>query len=236
MIRFARFLLATGVLACTVPAVSAQTAAPPSPLMRHLSRVELGVSGMGSFGKEVSGLVVPPGAPDYQTAPTNGQRETISESPSNTLGALVNLRYTAKPYVGVEFNYTYARYTETFNNLTLAQPESPGQIQTGADEASFGYLVTPPHLVFGLQPFASVGAGTTRFKPTKGGGEAAPTQWRATYYYSVGLQEEFGDSHFGVRGSFRQAFNMAPDFLLNYLTILKHTSSIEPNVGFYLRF
>lgn len=222
MIRFPRLLLAATCIASLFPVLSAhaQTTA-QTPFMRQISRLDLGISGMGSFSKDVSGTVPQNGSPNAG--------KTVTESPSNTVGALVSIRYVARPYVGLEFNYTYARYTETFN-------VAPSQIQTGANEVSFGYLVTPPHPVFGLQPYASVGAGSTRFKPTRGGGNGAPTQWRATYYYSVGLQKEFADSHFGVRGGFRENFFLAPDFLLNYLTILQRTHTIEPNVGFYLRF
>lgn len=190
-------------------------------LDKQLARIDFGLHAMGQFNGSVSGPVTPTGASTYGT--------TLTESAGNTVGLLASLRYIYKPYIGAEFNYTYARYTETFN-------VSPGQIQTGVGEASFGYVVTPPHPVFGLQPFVSVGAGSTRFKPTKGGGQSAPTQWRATYYYNVGLQKEFGDSHFGVRASFRQAFFKAPDFLLNYLTINKHTTTYEPTIGMYVRF
>lgn len=232
MIRFARLLLAATPLACLVPALSAHAqTTTETPLMRQVSRLDLGISGMGSIGSDVSGKVLPPNAPNYGTGST-----VLSESPSNTFGALVNLRYIARPYVGLEFNYTYARYTETFTNVTLNQPQPPDQIQTGANEYSFGYIVTPPHPIFGLQPFVSAGAGSTRFKPTAGGGNGAPTQWRATYYYSLGAQKEFGDGHFGVRGAFRENFFLAPDFLLNYLTILQHTHTLQPNIGFYLRF
>ena len=221
MIRKATSLLAAGALAFSVFSAAAQTATPPTLLDRQLAKLDFGVSGIGQFSRSVSGPVIPTGAPDYPTV--------VTETASNTLGALINIRYTAKPYLGVEFNYTYARYTENFN-------VSPGQIQTRAGEYSFGYLVTPPHPIFGLQPFASVGWGTTEFKPTPHGGQGAPTQYRATYYYSVGLQKELGTSHFGVRAAFRQAYFYAPDFLLNYLTIKQHTLATEPYAGFYVRF
>jgi hypothetical protein len=214
-----RACLATALLlACTAVAGHSQTA---TPLSRQLSRIDFGISGIGEFTKTVSGTVPNNGAYDQNTV--------VSQSGSNTLGALGTIRYIAKPYVGLEFNYTYARYTEGY---TVA----PGAIQSGVFESSFGYVVTPPHPIFGLQPFASAGAGSTRFQPTHGGGQEAPVQWRATYYYSVGLQKEFGDSHFGARASFRQAFFLAPDFLQNYLTILQRTNTVEPNFGFYARF
>jgi hypothetical protein len=153
---------------------------------------------------------------------------------SNTLGALASIRYVAKPYVGLEFNYGWARYTENYE--PAPNGASLFQVQTTANEYSLGWVIMPPHQVFGLQPFISAGAGSTEFKPTGGGGQREPKQARATYYYNVGLQKEFSDSHFGVRVSFRQNFLLAPDYGQNYLTILQHTSTIQPTAGFFLRF
>jgi len=61
-------------------------------------------------------------------------------------------------------------------------------------------------------------------------------QYRATYYYNVGLQKELFNSNFGFRASFRETFYLAPDFGQNYLTILKHATTLQPMAGFYLRF
>ncbi|MDE1161521.1 MAG: hypothetical protein PW792_06185 [Acidobacteriaceae bacterium] len=230
MNRTARLLLAAGLVAGTAVTASAHAqdqSAPQSKLYERLSHLDFGLYGIGQFNSSVTGVVTPSGA---STAGT-----TLTEKAGNTVGLLANFRYTKKPYVGIEFNYTYARYTETLTDQTGASV-APGQIQTGVDEASFGYVITPPHQFFGLQPFVSVGAGSTRFRPTRGGGQSAPTQWRATYYYNLGVQKEFGDSHFGVRAAWRQAFFKAPDFLLNYLTINKHTTTYEPTAGFYVRF
>ncbi len=204
-------------LACTF---GVQAGAQVTALDKQLERIDFGVSGAGQFNSVVSGPVLPANAP-------NAGR-TLSDSASNTVGALVNLRYIARPYVGLEFNFTYARYTENYSY-------APFGVQTNVDEYSFGYVVTPRQTIFGLQPFASVGLGTTRFKPTTGGGQNLLTQARATYYYSAGLQKEI-IPHFGVRASFRQAFFLAPDFGQNYLTIKQHTFSTEPTAGFYLRF
>ncbi len=97
-------------------------------------------------------------------------------------------------------------------------------------------MVTPGHTLFGLQPFASVGAGSIEFKPTPHGGQGAPKQARMAYYYNVGLQQELFESHFGLRAGFRQVFFLAPDFGQNYLTIKQHTITSEPSIGFYFRF
>ena len=187
---------------------------------KQLDRIDFAISGAGEFNKVVSGTVLP------ANAPNSGR--TLSDSPSNTVGALVGLRYIAKPYVGFEFNFAYARYTQNFSY-------APFGVQNNADEYTIGYVVTPPHTVFGFQPFASVGAGSTKFQPTRGGGQNLNSQARATYYYSLGLQDEV-IPHFGVRVSFRQAFFLAPDFGQNYLTNKQHTFTSEPTIGFYARF
>jgi hypothetical protein len=230
MHSLSRALPATATLLVSVTGVAAaqtSTTAQTSGFARQLSRMDLGISGAGEFNKTVSGPIVPTGAPNYGIVTT--------QYGSNTFGALVNVRYVAQPYIGVEFNYGWARYTE---NYSPAPDLSSNlfQVQTTANEYSLGWIVTPPHPLFGWQPFASAGMGATEFKPTGGGGAGEPKQARATYYYNVGLQREFTDSHFGLRVSFRQNFFLAPDFGQNYLTILKHTSTIQPTAGFFMRF
>ncbi|HEY5382922.1 MAG TPA: outer membrane beta-barrel protein [Acidobacteriaceae bacterium] len=235
-----RALLATALLALAFGTAPAQT---PTRAERQLSRLDLGISGSGEFTRKVSGPILPTGASNcYLPSPTiphTGPCTTIlSQSASNTLGALATVRYIAKPLVGLEFNYGWARYTQAFTPApaTPADPSSVYPIQTTYNEYSFGYLITPAHTILGLQPFASAGAGTTYFKPTGGGGEGEHKQARAVYYYNIGVQQEFHDSHFGVRASFRQVFLLAPDFGENYLTIKQHTNTIQPTAGFYLRF
>jgi hypothetical protein len=223
MHSLSRALLATATLLLSVTGLAA---AQTTTVSRQLSRMDLGISGAGEFNKEVSGPILPTGAPNYKVMTT--------QYGSNTFGALATIRYVAKPYVGVEFNYGWARYTENY------EPGPNGasvfQIQTTANEYSLGWIIMPPHPIFGLQPFLSAGGGSTEFKPTGGGGQEEPKQARATYYYNVGLQKEFVDSHFGLRVSFRQNFLLAPDYGQNYLTILQHTSTTQPTAGFFLRF
>ena len=194
--------------------------APASPLDKQLSRIDLAVQGVGMLNKTVQGTLPPSAA--QEAGPT------ISDVPSNTLGALVTLRYVAKPFVGIEGNYGYARYTENYSNI--------GGVQTQANEYTLGYLVTPAFTIFEFQPFLSAGAGSIGFRPTPGGGQQLQIQARAVYYYSAGLQKEYFSEHFGFRGGFRQLFFLAPDYGQNYLTIKQRTITSEPMVGFYLKF
>lgn len=220
-------MLATATLFLSVTGIAAaQTSAQTSAFSRQMSRIDFGINGVGQLTNTVSGPIVPTGAPNYPMV--------TSQYASNTVGAGANIRYVAKPYIGVEFNYVWGRYTENYS--PAPDGSSLFQIQTTSNEYSFGWIVTPPHPIFGMQPFISAGAGTNQFKPTAGGGNGAPHQFRATYYYNAGVQKEFGDSNFGLRASFRETFYLAPDFGQNYLTILKHATTLQPSAGFYYRF
>jgi len=227
LIQKALYLFAGVLLTGSLSAV-AQTPT-VTPLDKQLARIDIGVMGVGEFNRQVSGPILSPGAPN--------PGQTVAAQGSNTLGALINIRYIARPYIGFEAHYSYARYTENYSGPgTVSFVSSPYGVQSNVDEETLGYIVTPPHTIFGLQPYASAGAGTMKFKPTPRGGEGERQQYRMGYYYSAGLQQEYNNGKFGLRVGVQQIFFLAPDFGDNYLTILKHTSTFEPGAGFYFRF
>jgi hypothetical protein len=193
-------------------------------LDKQLSRIDLSVVGVGVFNKASNGVATVNSVPNTP----------VSLSPGNTAGAVVSLRYIARPLVGFEFNYGYARYTDTFT--PFGAPGTSAGVQQNASEYSFGYVAHTRKQYFGLTPFASAGLGTIVFRPTPGGGEALPEQARAAYYFSVGAETTVLSPHFGIRAQYRQVFFKAPDFLTNYLTIQQRTTTYEPGVGFFLRF
>ncbi len=183
-----------------------------SGLDKQLARIDFAVLGQGLFNTTTSG--------------TNYLQQSVSDVPGNTLGALITLRYTVKPYFGLEGNFSYARFTQNYSNI--------GGIQANTDEYTLGYVVHPGEF-FGVRPFVSVGAGSIAYKPTPGGGQGLQTQARAAYYYNLGADDMLTE-HIGVRAQFRQSISLAPDFGQNYLTIKQRTYSTEPAVGVFLRF
>ena len=183
-----------------------------SPLDKQLARLDFAVLGQGLFNTTTNG--------------TNYLNQPVSDVPGNTLGALVTLRYTVKPYFGLEGNFSYARFTQNYSNI--------GGIQANTDEYTLGYVVHPGEY-FGVRPFVSVGAGSIAYKPTPGGGQGLQTQARAAYYYNIGADDMLSE-HIGVRAQFRQSISLAPDFGQNYITIKQRTFSTEPAVGVFLRF
>jgi hypothetical protein len=226
-LRRACTLVAVFSLASLAAVAAAQTSAPTA-LDKQLERVDLGITGMGLINSKTSG---PAGPFGYN----------LTDTPSNTGGVLINLRYIKSPLVGFEFNYTYARNVQNYNYYV--QNDSPNEtpvpavlnLQDNMHEYSFGWVFHTPR-VFGIGTFASAGAGTTAFKPTAYGGENVTEQARMSYYYNVGVEQNVINNHLGVRAAFRQAFYLAPDFQTSFLRDYRHTSSIEPNIGFYIRF
>ncbi len=88
-------------LAAGVPSALAQ-----SKLQQQFSHVDLGIQAVGEFNRSISGPVTIP-------APVVAQQQQITLAPSNTVGALVTLRYTPRPYLGAEFNGGYSPTPKT---------------------------------------------------------------------------------------------------------------------------
>jgi hypothetical protein len=215
------------LLSLTASQAIGQDTAVITPFQKQLNRIDLSVSAAGEIGSTVSGV-------EQRDATTTHSVLTIK--PSSTVSELVTVRYTAKPYVGFEFNFGNARYTQDYTFVPKpATNILTGGAQSGVRELTLGYVVHPPK-IFGVQPYLGVGGGTIRFKPTPGGGQGLPQQYRAVYYYSLGVEDNFPGSHFGMRLGFRQLIYLAPDFLQNYLTITRRVQTSEPNVGFFVRF
>jgi putative cofactor-binding repeat protein len=230
LIRKAFPLLALLSLVCPVRSAFAQTDTPPTAFDKQLHKIDLSINGVGIYNSTVTGNVVP-------NMEISNQGLSITQFGSNTAGALVSLQYIAKPYFGLELNYGYARYTENYEGAGIVYDLgiSNFQVQTKVNEYTFGYVATPPHPIFGFQPFLGAGFGTMGFKPTAGGGQELPEKARAVYYYALGLQKDL-NPHFGLKLGFRELFFIDPDFGQNYLTILKHANTYEPMAGFYFRY
>jgi hypothetical protein len=210
------------ILFCLLGAFAGSTAQgqTQSALDSQLSHVDLGVSGVGEFTRNVSG--------------TNYLGVPLTQSAGNTFGALVTVRYTKSPWVGFEFNYGYSRFTQHYSSQG-SDAYLIGGVQSSNTEYTFGYVAHPRRQFLGMQPFVGAGVGLLRFKPTSSGGQGLQNQPAGVYYYNLGVEKQITE-HFGVRGLFRQQFYLAPDFYQNYLTIQKYTSTIQPGAGFYVRF
>lgn len=199
----------------TTSAAHAQASTGTSALDRHLERMDFGVGAAGNFTHDVSG--------------TNYLGVPVEQNTSDTIGALIEVRYTKSPWVGGAVNFGYARYSHNFSEYIL------GGAQTNTFEVTVGYLAHPTHPIAGLQPFFGGGGGLLYFHPTSGGGKGLPNQGAGTFYYTAGVEKRILQ-HFGLRAQFRQLFYRSPDFYQNYLNINKRTYTFEPGAGFFIHF
>jgi hypothetical protein len=226
-------LLVPTLLLCLLSLMAAQAigqeATPLTPFQKQLNRFDLAVSAAGTISTNVSGI-------EQRDATTT--RNNLLISPSSTVGELITLRYVAKPLVGFEFNFGNSRTTQNFTFTPPLVPNLLRSAQTGVREMTLGYVAHLPYHLLGITPYLGAGGGTISFKPTPGGGEGLPFQYRAAYYYNFGVEDTFTGSanHLGVRVGFRQLIYLAPDFQTNYLTITRRTVTSEPTFGFFLRF
>jgi hypothetical protein len=204
----------------------AQDAPAPFPFQKQLDRMDLAVSVTGVINSDVNGT---------EQRDATSTHNNLAISPSSTVGELITLRYTAKPYVGFEYNFGNFRNAQNYTYTPKLPSNQLTSAQAGVHEITLGYVVHP-RKIFGVQPYLGVGGGTIHFTPTSGGGEGLPFQYRAVYYYSFGVEQSFPSSHFGVRAGFRQLIYLAPDFGENYLTITRRMRTSEPTFGFFARF
>src|ERR1017187_8137455 len=215
------------------------------------------VSGIEQRDAHVVSVSTVSNSPAAGTSTTTSISSTLLNiKPSSTVGELGTIRYTAHPYLGFEFNFGNLRYTQdytfttttnftTVNNATSTTTTGtttshpnflPGGVQAGVRELTLGYVAHLKYRPFGITPYLGAGGGTIRFKPTPYGGQGLPFQYRAVYYYQLGIEDTLPNSNFGMRLGFRQLIYLAPDFIENYLTITRRTRTSEPTIGFFVRF
>jgi len=216
------------LLSLTASQAIGQEAVPLTHFQKQMERVDFAFGAAGIMSSPVSGI---------EQRDASSTHNNLLISPSSTVGELLTLRYTAKPLLGYEFNFGSSRYTQNFTFTPPLMHNILQSAQTGVHEFSLGYIAHP-RKIYGVQSYLGAGIGTLRFKPTPGGGEGLPFQYRMAYYYNFGVEQNFTGSanHFGVRLGFRQLIYLEPDFLTNYLTINRRTRTSEPTFGFFLRF
>jgi opacity protein-like surface antigen len=154
----------------------------------------------------------------------------VTDSPTSSMGALINVRQSFHWWLGYEVNYSYTRFSERFNT-------TPYPIQQNMHEVSAAYLVQGPRLPFlNLQPFGAAGVGGVIFLPTTVGGQRYDQQWRTPFLYEVGVNYPLFTSHLGLRFQYRGLIYKTPDYGSSLVKTDAMRQTSEPSVGAYLRF
>lgn len=163
------------------------------------------------------------------------------QSPSNSAGALVELRHISNPILGFEATYSFNRATQTY--ITDQYPPGacptsgcvPTQITVkvpaNAHELTVDYI--PSVKLANFRPFGVLGAGVLLNVPSSGTIDST-TQTKAVYVYGAGLDWGFLP-HIGLRAQFRGNLYQAPDLTTLYGSTKSFTHTSEPMLGLYFR-
>jgi hypothetical protein len=166
----------------------------------------------------------------YQQVVTNQQPAVTS--PTEGVGALLNVRLHPVSWAGLEFNYSYNRFGQRF--YSAATGAQTARIDQDEHEATAGYVIhiKSPY----VQPFVVLGGGAINFRGTKANPQF-DNQWRGTYMYEVGFDFVSKKApHFGIRVQEHGLFYKAEDYHVANLRSNGYIHQAMPSAGIFYRF
>ncbi len=161
------------------------------------------------------------------------------QSPSNSAGALIELRHIANPILGFEGTYSYNRADESYSYTGFACPVgivpcTPLPVSVPANAHEFTADWIPSVHIANLRPFGVLGIGALLNQPSSSSSGTTQSQTKAVYVYGAGL--DWGLlPHIGLRVQYRGNLYKAPDLTTLYSSTNAFTHTAEPMVGVYFR-
>lgn len=161
----------------------------------------------------------------------------VQQSPSNSAGALLEVRHIANPILGFEGTYAYNRADESYRYTGYACPVglvpcTPGPVSVPANAHEVTADWVPSVHIANFRPFGVLGIGALLNEPS--GGVDTQSQTKAVYVYGAGL--DWGLlPHIGLRVQYRGNLYKAPDLTTLYSSTNTFTHTAEPMVGLYFR-
>ena len=171
-----------------------------------------------------------------ETTSNNG----VTQSPSNSAGALIELRHISNPFVGWEATYSYNRANQTYSpqigvaTCPTTNPDcgAPVAVSANAHEIS-GDWVASVHAA-NLRPFALAGVGLLLNRPTSGQSNTTSST-KPVFLYGAGLDWSVLP-HLGLRFQYRGNLYKSPDLTRLFTSVSAFMHTAEPMVGAYFRF
>ncbi|MGA9070675.1 MAG: hypothetical protein WB424_10500 [Terracidiphilus sp.] len=176
----------------------------------------------------------------------------VVQSPSNSAGALLEVRHISKPYFGYEGTYAYNRadrgYSLSANQVcpTSGCSFTTGSIAAAAHEVTADYIVSVKIKLTGFRPFALAGGGLLLDVPSSGQETTCnsltslctqtsittSTSTKPLFVYGGGL--DWGLlPHIGLRFQYRGNLYKAPDLTNLFTSSSAFTHTAQPMIGVY---
>jgi opacity protein-like surface antigen len=159
------------------------------------------------------------------------------QSPSNSAGALIELRHISNPVLGFDVTYSYNRADQSYSPNGYACPvgvvpcmPAPVSVPANAHELTADWI--PSLHIANFRPFGVLGVGALLNEPS--GGTDTQSQTKPVYVYGAGL--DWGIlPHIGLRFQYRGNLYKSPDLTTLYSSTNSFTHTAEPMVGVYFR-
>jgi opacity protein-like surface antigen len=164
------------------------------------------------------------------------------QSPSNSAGALIELRHISNPLIGFEGTYSYNRANQAYSSdvpVPVACPTGPTcpaapapvSVPANAHEISGDWIASVR--VARARPFALAGVGALFDVPAGEEGDTTSST-KPVFLYGAGL--DWGLlPHIGLRFQYRGNLYKAPDLTRLYTSTSAFTHTAEPMIGVYFR-
>jgi opacity protein-like surface antigen len=168
---------------------------------------------------------------------TNGNNTV--QSPANSAGGIIELRYIGNPIAGFDVAYSFNRANQDYKYTIPPSCPAPGPCQSpqgsvsaNAHEIQGDWVVSLK--IANLRPFGLVGAGLLLDQPASGQSSTSSST-KPVFVYGAGL--DWGLlPHIGLRLQYRGNLYKAPDLTKLYTSTGAFTHTAEPMIGAYFRF
>ena len=159
------------------------------------------------------------------TTPLTTSNPAIQQNTTSSFGGLFSFREHPLPFAGIEFNYAFTEFSETYTASAYT-----ARTKTDVHEATAAYLFHPHFRK--LQPFIGIGGGSLDFVPTGFGNN----QWRSTGLLEAGFDIPTSNPHFGFKVQGRTLIHRAPNYQQPNLGSKTWVATNEPTFGTWYRF
>lgn len=195
-----------------------------------VQNTDINVNLYGAFPMATTGSV----PKDSSGTPVPGFT-ALKQKADPSAGFRFGIRHVFNPLFGLEFNMGYNRATQHFTGAT---PHQNGVVYSHAKPITFDYVLSLPHQIHGLQPFALIGAGLISYNISSTGVFAARAQRIPVAEYGIGA--DYHPSAFpnfiAMRFQFRGLVGHGPDYRLPILSTNNVMNISEPQVGLAFKF
>lgn len=173
----------------------------------------------------------------YRTINSSTTGNGTEQTPSNSEGGMLELRYLQSRFIGYELGYSFnpenVSLAPTASNCGFFCGNKPETLKGYAHQVSVDWVVSPARKG-NLRPFAVGGVGFVITAPSGVNNQSLNTAVRPGYVAGAGVDWGLAP-RIGIRLQFRDTFFKSPNEDPQYPTTGKFTQTAMPMAGIFFR-